>query len=202
MKFGYAVTGEVDPSAIWSNAGAQAGDVLVLTKPLGTGVMATALKFGRAPADAVDAADRVDAALNRVASEVLRGLPGASVHACTDITGFGLIGHASEMAAASGVTVRIESAAVPLLPGVIDLVAGNIPGGGRTNASYFGPYVRVADGLDPRIGTTPERPANVRWAARGHRSCRRRRLRPTRSPRPEWPAQSSAVSPPPAPGRS
>ena len=151
MKFGYAVTGEVDPSAIWSNAGAKAGDVLVLTKPLGTGVIATALKFDRAPADAVDAAVASMLRLNAAAAEVLRGLPAGSVHACTDITGFGLVGHASEMAAASGVTVEISSGSVPLLPRAIDLVEGNTPGGGRTNASYFGPHVQVADGLDVRV---------------------------------------------------
>ncbi len=151
VKFGYAVTGEVDPSAVWSNAGAKAGDALVLTKPLGTGVIATALKFGRAPADAVEAAVASMLRLNRAAADVLRALPARSVHACTDITGFGLIGHASEMAVASGVTVEIESAAVPLLPRAIDLVQGNTPGGGRTNASYFGPHVQVARGIDPRV---------------------------------------------------
>jgi selenide,water dikinase len=151
VKFGYAVTGEVDTSAIWSNAGAKPGDVLVLTKPLGTGVIATALKFGRAPADAVEAAVDSMLRLNRAAADVLRALPVRSVHACTDITGFGLIGHASEMALASGVTVEIESAAVPLLSRAIDLVQGNTPGGGRTNASYFGPHVQVAEGLDARV---------------------------------------------------
>jgi selenide, water dikinase len=151
VKFGYAVTGEVDPSAIWSNGGAKAGDVLVLTKPLGTGVIATALKFGRAPADAVEAAIDSMLRLNRTAAEVFRGLPATSVHACTDITGFGLIGHASEMASASGVTVEIRSGSVPLLSRAIDLVQENTPGGGRTNASYFGPHVHLADGLDARI---------------------------------------------------
>jgi selenide,water dikinase len=151
VKFGYAVTGEVDPSAIWANAGAHAGDVLVLTKPLGTGVIASALKFGRAPADAIEAAVASMLRLNRAAADVLRALPPGSVHACTDITGFGLIGHASEMAAASGVTVDIDSTAVPLLLRAIDLVQGNTPGGGRTNASYFGPHVQVAEGIDPRV---------------------------------------------------
>ena len=151
VKFGYAVTGEVDPSAIWSNAGAKAGDVLVLTKPLGTGVIATALKFGRAPADAVDAAVASMLRLNRGAAEVLRELPAGHVHACTDITGFGLIGHASEMAVASGVTIEIRSTSVPLLPRAIDLVEANTPGGGRSNATYFGPHVQVAGGLDPRV---------------------------------------------------
>jgi selenide, water dikinase len=151
VKFGYAVTGEVDPASIWSNAGAKPGDVLILTKPLGTGVIATALKFGRAPAVAVESAIQSMLELNRAACDVLRGLPQGSVHACTDITGFGLIGHASEMAAASAVTLEINAAAVPRLWGAVDLVEKNTPGGGRTNASYFGPHVQVADGLDPPV---------------------------------------------------
>jgi selenide,water dikinase len=151
VKFGYAVTGEVDPSAVWSNAGAKVGDVLVLTKPLGTGVIATALKFDRAPADALEAAVASMLQLNRAAADVLRALPAGSVHACTDITGFGLIGHASEIAVASRVTLEISSASVPLLPRAIDLVQANTPGGGRTNASYFAPHIRVADQLDARL---------------------------------------------------
>src|SRR5687768_6899668 len=96
IKFGYAVTGEVHPAQVFANAGARPGDVLILTKPLGTGIIATALKFGRAPAATVAAAIASMTTLNREAAEVLRNLPSGSVHACTDITGFGLIGHAFE----------------------------------------------------------------------------------------------------------
>src|SRR5262245_3123615 len=109
IKFGYAVTGEVDPSRVLANAGAQPGDVLLLTKPIGTGIIATALKFERAPRAAIDAATQSMMMLNRVAAEVLQRSVAGSVHACTDITGFGLIGHASEMAAASGCTIEIQS---------------------------------------------------------------------------------------------
>src|SRR5687768_2773606 len=137
IKFGYAVTGEVDPRRVWSNAGARPGDVLLLTKPLGTGIIATALKAGRADEAAVESAVRSMLMLNRDASEALQTLPDGVVHACTDITGFGLVGHAVEMAAASGVTLELEARAVPLLEGVLRLLDGNIPGGGRTNAQHF-----------------------------------------------------------------
>jgi selenide,water dikinase len=137
IKFGYAVTGEIDPERILANAGVRPGDVLILTKPIGTGVIATAVKFGRAPQAAVDAAVSSMTVLNRAASEALQTLPRGSVHACTDITGFGLIGHATEMAAASGCTLEIDVEAVPLIDGVRPLVGSNIPGGGRTNRSYF-----------------------------------------------------------------
>ena len=101
IKFGYAVTGDVNPSRVLANAGAQPGDMLVLTKPIGTGIIATALKFGRAPQPAVDAATRSMVALNRAAAGILERTADGLVHACTDVTGFGLIGHATEMAAAS-----------------------------------------------------------------------------------------------------
>jgi selenide,water dikinase len=151
IKFGYAVTGEIDPSRVLANAGAQRGDTLLLTKSIGTGVIATALKFERAPQAAIAAATRSMLALNRTAAEVLqRAAPGV-VHACTDITGFGLIGHASEMAVASGCSIEIAAARVPLLDGVRELVRGNIPGGGRTNREHFGKGVRVAPGVDETI---------------------------------------------------
>jgi selenide,water dikinase len=144
IKFGYAVTGDVAPGDVWSNAGARPGDDLILTKPLGTGVIATAIKFERAPEEAIEAAIASMTTLNRVAAESLRALPGAAVHACTDVTGFGLIGHATEMAVASGCTLEIDADAVPLLPDVLQLAHGNVPGGGRTNAQHFGGGARVS----------------------------------------------------------
>ena len=147
IKFGYAVTGEVHPQRIWMNAGARPGDVLFLTKPLGTGVIATALKAERAPAAAVREAVQSMSRLNRAASEALQTLPAGAVHACTDITGFGLIGHGSEMAVASGVTLELDAASIPILPGALDLASANIPGGGRTNAEHFGPDVLVSPGV-------------------------------------------------------
>ena len=151
IKFGYAVTGEIDPARVLANAGAQAGDVLLLTKPIGTGIIATALKFGRAPAAAVDAAVQSMTSLNRAAAEAIQALPPGAVHACTDITGFGLLGHASEIAAASGCTMQIDAGSVPLLPGARELVRGNIPGGGRTNRQHFGQAIDVGDGVDPDV---------------------------------------------------
>jgi selenide,water dikinase len=147
IKFGYAVTGEIHPQRIWMNAGARPGDVLFLTKPLGTGIIATALKADRVSASIVNAAVESMARLNRAASEALVSLPQGAVHACTDITGFGLIGHGSEMAVASGVTLELETASVPLLAGALELAAANIPGGGRTNAQHFGPEVQVSPGV-------------------------------------------------------
>jgi selenide,water dikinase len=148
IKFGYSVTGEVTTTAVWSNAGAQIGDELILTKPIGTGVISTALKFERAPEAAIESALRSMTTLNRRAADTLRTLPADAVHGCTDITGFGLAGHALEMAVASGCTLQISGAAVPLLPGAAELVEGNVPGGGRTNAAHFGPSVLMASGLD------------------------------------------------------
>ena len=148
IKFGYAITGDVDPARILANAGAKPGDALILTKPIGTGIIATALKFGRAPRPAIDAATRSMAALNKAAAEVLGAVAPGVVHACTDITGFGLIGHASEMAIASGCTLEIHAGWVPLLDGARALVPGNIPGGARTNRDHFAAGVSVAPGVE------------------------------------------------------
>ena len=147
IKFGYAVTGEVDPEKMLTNAGARAGDVLILTKAIGTGVIATALKFDRAPEAAVAAAIASMTALNKAAAGVLEASVREAAHACTDITGFGLIGHASEMAAASGCTLEIDAGSVPLIDGALQLVRGNVPGGGRTNRQHF--TERVSFGRDP-----------------------------------------------------
>jgi len=147
IKFGYAVTGEIHPRRIWTNAGARPGDVLLLTKALGTGIIATAIKAGRAPDAAVRAAVESMSGLNRAASEALLSLPTGAVHACTDITGFGLVGHGSEVAVASEVTLEVDTVNVPVLEGALALASGNIPGGGRTNASHFGPDIDVRAGV-------------------------------------------------------
>ena len=151
IKFGYAVTGDVDPARVLANGGAQPGDVLLLTKAIGTGVISTALKFGRASQAAIDAAVRSMTTLNRAAAAALASLPVDAVHACTDITGFGLIGHATEMAAASGCSIEIESTSVPLLDGARDLVSRNSPGGARTNREHFGPGVQVLADVDASL---------------------------------------------------
>ena len=151
IKFGYAVTGEVAPSRVWANAGAKPGDLLILTKPLGSGIACTALKFDRAPALLVSDAIQAMTTLNRRASEVLQSCPAATVHGCTDVTGFGLLGHASEMAAASGCSIHLDAGAIPLLGGVLELAIANVSGGGRTNRDHFGRRVSIADAVPPEL---------------------------------------------------
>ena len=151
VKFGYAVTGEVDPDRVLSNAGAKPGDVLFLTKAIGTGIIGTAIKAGRAPEAVMQAAVRSMTALNRAAADVMRALPAGHVHACTDITGFGLVGHATEMAAASGVTLHIRAAAVPLLTGVRELAKGNRPGGLASNLQHFEKGMGAAPGIEEAL---------------------------------------------------
>ncbi len=145
IKFGYAVTGAVDPARMLTNRGATPGDVLILTKSLGTGVIGTAIKFERATPALVDEAVASMRMLNRRASEALATLDG--IHACTDITGFGLIGHASELATASGVSLSIRAAAVPVFDGVVDLVGTNRSGGLATNQEHFEDQVDMGSGV-------------------------------------------------------
>ena len=148
VKFGYAVTGEIDPDRVLSNAGAKPGDVLFLTKAIGTGIIGTAIKAARAPEAIVQAAVRSMTTINRAAAEVMRAWPAGHIHGCTDITGFGLVGHASEVAAASNVTLRIDTSAVPLLTGVRELAKGNRPGGLASNLEHFERGVAAASAID------------------------------------------------------
>jgi selenide, water dikinase len=135
IKFGYAVTGAIDPKKILTNTAAQPGDRLLLTKPLGTGIVGTAIKFGRASQDLIDHAVKHMTTLNKAAAEAVANVAG--VHACTDITGFGLAGHASEMAAGSKVTIEIDTRSLPIIPGVLDIAAQNRSGGMKTNKDHF-----------------------------------------------------------------
>lgn len=145
MKFGYAVTGTIHPEKVITNAGANPGDVLVLTKPIGTGAINTAVKQGKASQSTVDAAI---AAMTTSASAASKAMIEAQAHACTDVTGFGLLGHAYELAKASEVTLTIDSKAVPLLPDVIDLISqGMLTRGDRNNRVYVGDTVRIADSV-------------------------------------------------------
>jgi selenide,water dikinase len=144
VKFGYAVTGAIDPDRILTNAGAKPGDVLFLTKPLGTGIIATALKFDRIDASVSAPAIESMRTLNRAAAEVLTELPPSLVHSCTDITGFGLAGHAAEMAAASRARLEIHAADVPVFEGVADIAGRNRSGGLASNQEYFGAGVEIA----------------------------------------------------------
>jgi len=148
IKFGYAVTGAIDPARILANAGAQAGDVLFLTKPLGTGIVGTAIKFDRAGAALAAEAVLSMRTLNRAAAEALQTLPAGAVHACTDVTGFGLIGHATEMARASGVTVTLEAGKIPVFAGVLAIAGQNRSGGLGSNEEHFAAGVTVDPGVD------------------------------------------------------
>jgi selenide, water dikinase len=135
IKYGMAVTGVIHPDRIYRNVGVQEGDALVLTKPLGTGIITTALKKGKASQESVDEAVQSMTKLNAIASAVMRKFP---VHACSDVTGYGILGHALEMASGSGVTLIIESAKMPLLRGAPRLAEkGYITGGCKRNRDYL-----------------------------------------------------------------
>ena len=153
IKFGYAVTGTVHPDRVLANATAREGDRLILTKALGTGVISTAIKLGKASQSWIDAAVKSMTTLNAKAAEVATSGPFA-VHAATDITGFGLIGHAREVALGSGVSLRIKSANVLLLEGAVDCVrAGYIPGGLKANREFAECLVGYAAGIPDEIKT-------------------------------------------------
>jgi len=145
IKYGLAVTGTVHPDKILTNAKAKAGDKLVLTKPLGTGIISTALKARMASEEAIRKSVESMTALNRAASE---GMKKFGAHACTDITGFSFIGHALEMAAASQVGMVIQSKAVPILPEAMEYAKlGLIPGGAYSNRDFFSCRVEVHSGV-------------------------------------------------------
>jgi selenide,water dikinase len=153
-KVGYAVAGLVHPARVWRNVGARAGDALVLTKPIGTGIISTAIKQAKAPAAAVDAAVRTMVTLNRSAAEAVAAV---EVHAVTDVTGFGLLGHLREMTSGSGVRARLRAGAIPLLPEVVALAAaGLVPGGTKRNLHAVAECVRwnasIAEPLRAVIG--------------------------------------------------
>ncbi len=136
VKFGYCVTGLVGPGRIYRNAGVQAGDALLLTKPLGTGIIATGIKFQKASSAVSDGAIHWMSQLNAHALECLQKFP---VHSVTDVTGFGLLGHAWEMATASGVTLVFQAATLPVMEGAQELAGqGMLPGGIESNRRYVG----------------------------------------------------------------
>ncbi len=142
LKYGMAVTGIIDPRRIVRNVGAKPGDVLILTKPLGTGILSTALKREALGAEAYDALVASMAMLNRAAAEAMLR---REVHAATDVTGFGLLGHAHEMARGSGVTLELDASSLPLLPGLEEhVVAGHLTGGCKRNRAYLEGKVAVA----------------------------------------------------------
>jgi selenide,water dikinase len=149
IMFGYSVTGIIDPGKIASNAGAQPGDVLILTKPIGTGVISAGIKFGKASAEV---------AANSVATMLTPGCFAADamrefdIKGATDVTGFALLGHSWEMAKASNVTIEIDSAAVPLLDGALELAtAGVLTSGDKTNRAYLGEDVSIGNAVSPNL---------------------------------------------------
>jgi len=149
IKFGLAVTGVVHPKQIVHNHTAQVGDALVLTKPLGTGILSTAVKRGLLSEVGVHQLTAAMLQLNRVASEAMIAV---DAHAATDVTGFGLLGHAHEMASASGVTFRIDAEAVPLLPEVLHFAEqGCIPGGNRNNWEFVKEHVQIRQTINPLL---------------------------------------------------
>ena len=151
VKYGMAVTGVIDPRRVIRNVGARAGDALILTKPLGTGVLMTAFKRDRLPQEHYDAAVAAMIQLNARAAELALGF---DLHAATDITGFGLVGHASKMAEGSGVTIVFEESDLPLLPGALECCRdGMIPGGGTRNRDYYASRVKISDEVAEEMAT-------------------------------------------------
>jgi selenide,water dikinase len=143
VKYGMAVTGMIDPGRVIRNVGARPGDALLLTKGLGTGVLMTAFKRDHLAPEYYEPAVRSMARLNASASAAMLK---HDVHAATDITGYGLVGHALQMAKGSGVTIVFEESDLPLLPGALECCrAGMVPGGGIRNRDFFGPHVRISE---------------------------------------------------------
>ena len=151
IKFGFAVTGVVDPARMTVNSKARPGDVLVLTKPIGTGTLSFARQIGRAPAAGLAEAERSMRELNRAAAEVMTAF---GVTTATDITGFGLAGHLAEIAAQSGVAVEVYGASVPVFGGVLDLIReGVVSGAVERNREYASRYLRRAKGAGEELET-------------------------------------------------
>lgn len=150
IMFGYSVTGLIHPEQLATNSGARPGDVLILTKPLGTGLISTGVKFGKATVEMEEQARATMLISNRRGAELIRDF---RIRAATDITGFGLLGHAWEVARASGVTFEIEVAAVPILDGAIDMARQRmLTQGDRTNRLYIGDDLQIA----PEVATAGE----------------------------------------------
>ena len=149
IMFGYSVTGVIDPQKIARNSGAQPGDVIILTKPIGTGVISTGIKFGKASDRVVSASVATMLNPGKYAAEAMREF---GVKAATDVTGFSLIGHAWEMACASKVTIEIDSAEVPLLEGALELAeAGMLTSGDKSNRSYVGSDIDINPSVNENI---------------------------------------------------
>ena len=149
IMFGYSVTGVIDPNKVARNAGARVGDVIILTKPIGTGVISTGIKKGKAKESVVQGSVETMLTPGKFAAEAMRDF---GVQGATDVTGFSLIGHAWEMACASNLTIEISSAAVPLLEGALELASeGMLTGADKTNREYVGTDLRIVDSVDENL---------------------------------------------------
>jgi len=151
IMFGYAVTGTIHPARVVTNRGARAGDLLILTKPIGTGVISTGIKFGKAAPETVEASLRTMLLSGRRAAALMVE---TGARAATDVTGFALLGHAFELARASNVTLEIDSARVPLIPGALTLAArGLLTSGDKSNREYVGEDVSLGDGVGKELAS-------------------------------------------------
>jgi selenide, water dikinase len=149
IMFGYSVTGVIDPNKVATNAGARVGDVIILTKPIGTGIISTGIKLAKAPSTVVDESIATMLTPGKYAAEAIAKF---DVKGATDVTGFALLGHTWEMACASNVTIEIDAARVPLISGALDLaVAGLLTGADKTNREYVGEDVSVASTVDQNL---------------------------------------------------
>jgi selenide,water dikinase len=149
IMFGYSVTGVIDPNKVAKNSGARVGDVIILTKPIGTGVISTGIKKGRANDSVVAGSVETMLTPGKYAAEAMRDF---DVKGATDVTGFALLGHAWEMACASKVTIEIDERTVPLLDGALELASqGMLTSGDKTNREYVGADVEIADAVDQSV---------------------------------------------------
>ncbi|MFS8087374.1 MAG: selenide, water dikinase SelD [Acidobacteriota bacterium] len=149
IMFGYSITGVIDPNKVATNAGARPGDVIILTKPIGTGVISTGIKWEKATPAVVAESISTMLTPGKYAAEAIEKF---DVKAATDVTGFALLGHTWEMACASNVTIEIDSARVPLINGALDLAAaGLLTSGDKTNRDYVGGKVELGENIDPNL---------------------------------------------------
>jgi len=149
LKYGLSVTGFVHPDHILTKKGIRLGDGLVLTKPLGTGIINTAVKAGLASREIIEIVTQLMATLNRQVADIMKEYP---VHACTDITGFGLLGHLMEMIVDSQYGIRVQADTIPILPETLDYAGmGLVPGGTFNNRAFYAPGVEIAPSIDPLL---------------------------------------------------
>lgn len=149
IMFGYSVTGIIDPNKVAANSGARAGDAIILTKPLGTGIISTGIKFAKASDEIMQASVNAMLTSGKRAAELMQEF---SVRGATDVTGFALLGHAWELARASRVTIEIDSTRLPILPGALELATqGMLTSGNKTNREYVGSDVSIAEGVSEAL---------------------------------------------------